>query len=334
MKTSAYSAEGRGRPLCPPAVRPAGARRRQCRIRGRRLGRTPRRGRVSRVGQLGVQPERYLVDYWSARRCGRRGAPAVVLCTRDDFFRRLTKPLRALPYAGDDLEVRCGCSPRSRRRTAYRCTCRRCGSALTRGADARVVALAVVLAVAMVRPRDSLKPSPRFPRPDCWSVRGRSGEGCRRRGRAAGSGGRVPRRRARAGAAVRRRGLFQGGWGRHGQDGQRKHPTTAGKGIRHRRREDRGTEPGREGRAVDPRGARDHAHAAGPCQATRLRHRTPRQRRIVPSSDAQPNLLACAAGPDVVHFTAVMAPRRWRPLLSKSVAALAFRAGPQGRAGS
>jgi len=33
------------------------------------------------------------------------GARLVVLIHWDDFFRPLTKPLRALPYAGDDLDV-------------------------------------------------------------------------------------------------------------------------------------------------------------------------------------------------------------------------------------
>jgi L-ascorbate metabolism protein UlaG (beta-lactamase superfamily) len=33
------------------------------------------------------------------------GARRVVLTHWDDFFRPLDKPLRALPYAGDDLDV-------------------------------------------------------------------------------------------------------------------------------------------------------------------------------------------------------------------------------------
>ncbi len=56
------------------------------------------------VGQLGVQPERYLVDYWTET-VRAVGARRVVLIHWDDFFRPLTKPLRALPYAGDDLDV-------------------------------------------------------------------------------------------------------------------------------------------------------------------------------------------------------------------------------------
>ena len=56
------------------------------------------------VGQLGVQPERYLVDYWAEAVRG-VGARRVVLTHWDDFFRPLHKPLRALPYAGDDLDV-------------------------------------------------------------------------------------------------------------------------------------------------------------------------------------------------------------------------------------
>ena len=56
------------------------------------------------VGQLGLQPEQYLRDYWheTVRTVGAR---RVVLTHWDDFFRPLTEPLRALPYAGDDLDV-------------------------------------------------------------------------------------------------------------------------------------------------------------------------------------------------------------------------------------
>jgi len=55
------------------------------------------------VGQLGLQAEPYLVDYWheTVRTVGAR---RVVLIHWDDFFRSLSKPLRALPYAGDDLD--------------------------------------------------------------------------------------------------------------------------------------------------------------------------------------------------------------------------------------
>ena len=56
------------------------------------------------IGQLGVQPEGYLLDYW-AQTVRAVGARRVVLIHWDDFFRPLTKPLRALPYAGDDLDV-------------------------------------------------------------------------------------------------------------------------------------------------------------------------------------------------------------------------------------
>jgi L-ascorbate metabolism protein UlaG (beta-lactamase superfamily) len=56
------------------------------------------------VGQLGVQPREYLVDYWTevVRAVGAR---RVVLIHWDDFFRPLSKPLRAFPYVADDLDV-------------------------------------------------------------------------------------------------------------------------------------------------------------------------------------------------------------------------------------
>lgn len=61
------------------------------------------------VGQLGIQPEEYVETYWqeTVRAVGARRA---VLTHWDDFFRPLPmsaddRPLRALPYAGDDLDA-------------------------------------------------------------------------------------------------------------------------------------------------------------------------------------------------------------------------------------
>ena len=56
------------------------------------------------VGQLGVQPESYIREYW-AETVTAVGARRVVLTHWDDFFRPLDRPLRPLPYAGDDLDV-------------------------------------------------------------------------------------------------------------------------------------------------------------------------------------------------------------------------------------
>ena len=56
------------------------------------------------VGQLGLQPEVYIRQYWNET-VRTVGARRVVLIHWDDFFRPLTSPLRALPYAGDDLDV-------------------------------------------------------------------------------------------------------------------------------------------------------------------------------------------------------------------------------------
>ncbi|MDY6995225.1 MAG: MBL fold metallo-hydrolase [Actinomycetota bacterium] len=55
------------------------------------------------VGQLGRQPARYLTDYWTET-VRAVGARRVVLIHWDDFFRPLDKPLRALPFAVDDLD--------------------------------------------------------------------------------------------------------------------------------------------------------------------------------------------------------------------------------------
>lgn len=59
------------------------------------------------VGQLGLQPRSYLIDYWTET-VRAVGARRVILIHWDDFFRPLTKPLRALPYAGDDLDFSVG----------------------------------------------------------------------------------------------------------------------------------------------------------------------------------------------------------------------------------
>ncbi|MGD1169675.1 MBL fold metallo-hydrolase [Mycobacterium seoulense] len=56
------------------------------------------------VGQLGLQPSSYVTDYW-AQTVRAVGARRVILIHWDDFFRPLSKPLRALPYAGDDLDA-------------------------------------------------------------------------------------------------------------------------------------------------------------------------------------------------------------------------------------
>ena len=56
------------------------------------------------VGQLGVQDEFYISRYWEETVVS-VGARVAVLTHWDDFFRPLDQPLRALPYAGDDLDV-------------------------------------------------------------------------------------------------------------------------------------------------------------------------------------------------------------------------------------
>jgi L-ascorbate metabolism protein UlaG (beta-lactamase superfamily) len=56
------------------------------------------------VGQLGLRDDGYITEYW--RQTVRTvGARSVVLIHWDDFFRPLDRPPRALPYAGDDLDV-------------------------------------------------------------------------------------------------------------------------------------------------------------------------------------------------------------------------------------
>lgn len=56
------------------------------------------------VGQLGHQPRDFIERYWDET-VTTVGARTVILTHWDDFFRPLTKPLRALPYAVDDLDA-------------------------------------------------------------------------------------------------------------------------------------------------------------------------------------------------------------------------------------
>jgi L-ascorbate metabolism protein UlaG (beta-lactamase superfamily) len=56
------------------------------------------------IGQLGVQSTQYIRDYW-AHTVRAVGARRAVLTHWDDFFRPLDKPLRALPYAADNLDA-------------------------------------------------------------------------------------------------------------------------------------------------------------------------------------------------------------------------------------
>lgn len=56
------------------------------------------------VGQLGLQPVSYIERYWDET-VRTVGARQVVLIHWDDFFRPLTAPVRALPYAADDLDA-------------------------------------------------------------------------------------------------------------------------------------------------------------------------------------------------------------------------------------
>ncbi len=55
-------------------------------------------------GQLGLRPPDYIAEYWAAT-VGAVGARTAVAIHWDDFFRPLSKPLRAIPYAADDLDV-------------------------------------------------------------------------------------------------------------------------------------------------------------------------------------------------------------------------------------
>ncbi|HEX6198499.1 MAG TPA: MBL fold metallo-hydrolase [Jiangellaceae bacterium] len=56
------------------------------------------------VGQLGVLSEDYIRKYW-AETVETVGARRVVLIHWDDFFGPLDRPLRALPFFGDDLDA-------------------------------------------------------------------------------------------------------------------------------------------------------------------------------------------------------------------------------------
>ena len=55
------------------------------------------------VGQLGLQSDEYIRNYWRETVSTVRARRAVLIHW-DDFFRPLDQPLRALPYLGDDLD--------------------------------------------------------------------------------------------------------------------------------------------------------------------------------------------------------------------------------------
>jgi L-ascorbate metabolism protein UlaG (beta-lactamase superfamily) len=56
------------------------------------------------LGQLGLQSRDYLVEYWTET-VRAVGARTVIGIHWDDFFRPLSEPLRALPFATDDLDA-------------------------------------------------------------------------------------------------------------------------------------------------------------------------------------------------------------------------------------
>ncbi|NLC98081.1 MAG: MBL fold metallo-hydrolase [Actinomycetales bacterium] len=56
------------------------------------------------IGQLGLMTPEYIAEYWQETVLA-VGAKRVILTHWDDFFRGLDQPLRALPFAGDDLNV-------------------------------------------------------------------------------------------------------------------------------------------------------------------------------------------------------------------------------------
>ncbi len=53
---------------------------------------------------MGLQSQCYLVEYWTET-VRAVGARTVIGIHWDDFFRPLSEPLRALPYATDDLDA-------------------------------------------------------------------------------------------------------------------------------------------------------------------------------------------------------------------------------------
>ncbi|EUA23800.1 hypothetical protein I553_5724 [Mycobacterium xenopi 4042] len=86
------------------------------------------------VGQLGVLPRSYLLDYWS-QTVRAVGARRVVLIHWDDFFRPLSKPLRLCRIWLTTWTRLCASWVSWPRGTRLRCICRRCGAARIRGPE-------------------------------------------------------------------------------------------------------------------------------------------------------------------------------------------------------
>ena len=87
------------------------------------------------VGNSASNPSAYIESSTGRKWCGAVGARRVVLIHWDDFFRPLSEPLRALPYAGDDLDVTMRVLSGWPSATVSGCTCRQCGSAPTPGPE-------------------------------------------------------------------------------------------------------------------------------------------------------------------------------------------------------
>jgi hypothetical protein len=87
------------------------------------------------VGRLGLEPERYLVDYWSET-VGAVGARRVVLIHWDDFFRPLSRCAHFRMPVTTSM-WRCAYSGDWPPMTPSRCICPRSGNAPTRGTDIR-----------------------------------------------------------------------------------------------------------------------------------------------------------------------------------------------------
>ena len=240
------------------------------------------------------------------------GARRVVLIHWDDFFRPLSEPLRALPYAGDDLDV-------SMRVLDELAAQRRCRAAPADGVAARRTLgrerftpwdLTCCAGAACRRARVRRRPPARLAggagrgpggrHPDC-DRRDLGASGGRRR--SPGSSGVV----AFLGAVLvlaklcDDEGLFEaaGAAIARGRVGSRR-PAAAR--VRHRLADHRRPQPGRHRRAADPGGAGHGAPAAHPGAALRLRHRAPGQRRLAAAAGVEPDQFAgLSHGRHLVH---------------------------------
>ena len=275
----------------PPPDRPSPARRRQRRLRAAaRSPDTAPTSCTSASGSWGCSRSA-ISSTTGPRPCAPSARGAWSSIHWDDFFRPLHQPLRALPYAGDDLDVSMRVLTRLASEDGLPLHLPTLGNAPTRGADVwrssrwpwswhsrcsgrgvgprrsrPIPAAGLLIAVGVVSVDDALaEVKDLLPVVGFLAAVLVLGEAVRRRGP-------VPRRGGRDGPAKRGRTA-----------------ATDGNRVRHRRDHDGSPEPRRDRRAVDTGRVGDRADARHLVPAACLCHRPSGQHGVASAAGVQPD---------------------------------------------